>query len=428
MTMKNKKWNSRQALLVVISVLAACMIWLYVDSINATESTVTISDIPIEYIGQDTTLADRGLMLLPDSDQTVTLELRALRRVIANLDPDKIRVQADLSNITATGAQTINYRIFYPSAVSSNNVTVVRASSYTVRVDVGELYSRDVEIRCVLTGSGVADGYIAGKIQYNPGTLEIRGQQEYVDQVSYAKVTLDVNDATSTVTKSLSYQLYDAQDNLIEDTSNLHATTDQIQVTLPVNVVKELPLRMKFIEGAGARVSNLAYAISPASITVSGDADQLRDVDEIVLDSFDLTQFSTPTTYNYSIPIPEGCENLSGSTRATLTIRFKDMTTRTLTATDFQCENVPDGKTVTVLTAELPVVVRGTSADVAALTDSDVSLSVDLKDVDASSGSYTVGAQVNVQTSGDIGVVGTYQVRVTIEDAGATADTPDVNG
>lgn len=434
MTMENKKRNGRQALLIVVSILVACVIWLYVDSINGTESIVTISDIPIEYIGEDTTLADRGLMLLPDSDQTVTLELRALRRVVSKLDPDKIRVQADLSNITATGAQTINYRIFYPSTVSSNNVTVVRASSYTVRVDIGELYSRDVDIHCALTGTGVADGYIAGEVQCKPATLEIRGQQEYVDQVAYAKVTLDVNNATASVSKSLSYQLYDAQDHLIEDTSNLHATVDQIQVTLPVNVVKELPLRMKFVEGAGARVSNLDYAISPTSVTVSGDADILRDVDEIVLDTFDLTTFSTPTTYNYAIPIPEGCENLSGSTRATLTIRFKDMVTRTLTATDFQCENVPDGKTVTVLTAELPVTVRGTSADVAALTDADVSLIVDLKDVTASSGSYTVGAQANIQTSGDIGSVGTYQVRVTIEDAGSSAtqdettQTPDTNG
>lgn len=437
MTVETKRGKGRQALYIAFSVLVACLIWLYVDSSSKTESAVTVSDIPIEYIGKDTTLADRGLMLLPDSDQTVTLELRALRRVVAKLDPDKIRVQADLSNITATGAQTINYRIFYPSAVSSNNVTVVRASSYTVRVDIGELYSRDVNIHCALAGTGVAEGYIAGEVQCSPATLEIRGQQEYVDQVAYARVTLDVNNATGTVSKSLAYKLYDAKDNLIEDTSNLHATVDQIQVTLPVNVIKELPLKMSFKEGPGARISNLDYAISPAAVTVSGDADLLQGVNEIVLDNFDLTAFSTPTTYNYAIPIPEGCENLSGSTRATLTIRFKDMLTRTLTATDFQCENIPDGKTVTVLTAELPITVRGISADVAALTNDDVSLLVDLKDVTASSGSYTVEAQVKIRTNGDVGSVGNYQARVTIEDAGSTAspeespntpETPDTNG
>lgn len=434
MTTENKpKWSKRKVLHIVLSILIACAIWLFVDSAEnseGSEKTKTIYDIPIEYIGDDTTLADRGLMLLPGSDDFITLEIKARRRVIAKLDPSKIRIQADLSDVTSTGAHSISYRVVYPnvsgttSGFFSQNIIVVSASSYTAKVNIGELYRREVEIHCALQGN-VADGYIAGELKFLPEKLEIRGPQEIVDQIAYAKVILAVNDATKTVSKLLDYQLFDSKDQLIEETDELHATADQIQVTLPVNVEKELPLKMNFIEAPGARIKNLEYTISPASITVSGEAELLRDVDSIVLDDFNLDTFSSPTTFNYAISVPDGCENLSGSTRATLTIRYKDLTTNTIRATKFTCENELEGKNVTVLTTELPVILRGTEADISAVAPDDVTVVADLSAVSAASGSYTVPATVQINTSGDVGVKGTYQVRVTISEKGSHDDEED---
>lgn len=426
----NRKWSKRKVLHIILSILIACAIWIYVDSADnpeGSEKTKVISDIPIEYAGKDTTLADRGLMLLPDSEQTITLEIKARRRVLARLDPSKIRIQADLSDITSTGTQSVSYTIYYPDGITRNSITILNASSYTAQVEIGELYSRSVDIRCALEGS-VAQGYIAGELQFQPETLEIRGPQEEVDKVSYAKVTLSVENATQTVSQTLDYQLYDEADRLIQDTGDLHATADHIQVTLPVNVEKELPLKVNFIEADGARVGNLEYTITPASIMVSGAAELLKDMDSITLDDFELADFSGPTTYRYTIAVPEGCENLSGTTRATMTVKFKDMASSTVNAVRFECENVPAGKTVTVLTTELPVSLRGTAADVASVTSEDVTVVADLTDVTAASGSYTVPVRVVIGNSVDVGVRGEYQVRVTIsEDTGQTGENPEAD-
>lgn len=420
-----------------IALLTACLVWVFVDirdNRSGALKTVVVNDIPIDYMWEDTILADRGLMLLPDSDQTISLELEARRLVIAKLDPEKIRVQVDLSGVTTTGEQNIKTNIYFPREIgSASNVTLKGASTYMAHVNIGELYSREVEIRCSFNGS-VAEGYIAGELDFQPATVVVRGQQEYVDQVAYAKVVLDVDNVEETVTQTLAYQFCDKRGNPIEDTRNLHATTDVVQVTLPVYVVKELPLVMRFQEAAGARESNLEYAITPRRVTVSGEASRLRGVEQIVLNGdeiFDLAEFSTPTTYSYPIPIPEGCENLSGANRATLTIRYRDMAARTLSTVNFRCENEPEGKTVTVLTEELPVHIRGTSADVEAVLPEDVTAIVDLTDVTAASGSYTLPARVQIQTSGDVGIVGTYQVRVSISDTPPEAppdDSPEEPG
>ncbi len=419
---EKKTYRYKDVLYFIVSLLIAAGIWIYVDSVEGYKTTVSISDVPIEFTREDT-LADRGLMLLEDSDTTVNLQLEGVRSTLMKLDPDKIRVQVDLSGITNTGSQRLTYSIIYPYGGNFSGLT--NKGSFSVTVDVGELFRKNVEIRYDISGN-VADGYIAGELQFQPATLEIRGQQADIDRVSYARVEVNIDNATSTVTQTLDYKLYDENDQVVED-ANIHSTVDQIQVTLPVNVIKELPLALNFIESPGSSLSNADYTITPEKITVSGDAELLKDIDQIVLDDFDLSELNSSATYYYNIPIPDGCENLSGTSRATLKISYKDMTSRTLEATHFQCENVPSGKVVSVLTSELSVTLRGKSADVAAVQPEDLVILADLKDVSSASGSYTVPAEVQIRSDGDVGVVGTYQIKITLSEEEHSQPAEDEN-
>ena len=412
--MKNK-WSGRNALHLVISILVAVCIWIYVDETEGRKVEVTFSGIPIEFLNEDTTLADRGLMLIEEqSDTTVTLELQGKRRLISRLDPSELRIQADLGSITATGEQTINYRIIYPSNEFSNNLTVRNASSYTVRVTIGELYRKEVDVICDIEGT-VPEGYIAGELQCDPATLEIRGEQSKVDQVSYAKVTLQIDELTETTTQMLDYTLYDENDEPV-DMTGIHAVDDQIQVTLPINIMKELKLKVNLIESPGSSASNVSCQIEPSSITVFGDAALLKDVDSLVLGNYDLSKLTASTTLSYTIPIPDGVENSSGISRATVHISFKDLAETTVTVTDITCENIPEGKNVDVLTQELDVLLRGTSEDLEGISGDDVSLIADLENVGSASGSYTVPARVVIHLDRDIGTTHTYQVQIRITD------------
>ncbi len=131
-------------------------------------------------------------------------------------------------------------------------------------------------------------------------------------QVSYAKVSLSVMYASSTVVQLLEYELYDHNDQVIEN-PNIHAARDTIQVTLPVDVEKDLPLEVNLEESPGYSSSNVECRVEPSTIKVSGDAAILGSVDSIVLGSIDLSSLnSTTNTLRFSIELPEGCENLSG--------------------------------------------------------------------------------------------------------------------
>ena len=325
--MKN---NGRQkAVYMALCVLAAIVVWVFVDNFGSNGGPNIESkwfrDIPITYTSE-TVLTGRGMMLLDEgTDATVDLKLSGTRWDLALLDKDYIKVSADLSSVTRTGEQTVSpISVSYSYSYFYNVISREQQSPSTISINVAELYHKTVDVRCEITGN-VADGYSAGELQMTPTEIEVRGDKADVDAVSYVKVTLDLGEgATAAVTGDLPVQFYDSRDRLMEDTS-LQASSDTIQVTLPVYVTKELELTMDFIESPGARLSNVDWEIEPSTVLVSGPADVLNSMESIVLDDFVLADLGSTTNYSYAIPIPEGCENLSGVTRATLHISFQDM-------------------------------------------------------------------------------------------------------
>ena len=415
--MKN---NGRQkAVYMALCVLAAIVVWVFVDNFGSNGGPNIESkwfrDIPITYTSE-TVLTGRGMMLLDEgTDATVDLKLSGTRWDLALLDKDYIKVSADLSSVTRTGEQTVSpISVSYSYSYFYNVISREQQSPSTISINVAELYHKTVDVRCEITGN-VADGYSAGELQMTPTEIEVRGDKADVDAVSYVKVTLDLGEgATAAVTGDLPVQFYDSRDRLMEDTS-LQASSDTIQVTLPVYVTKELELTMDFIESPGARLSNVDWEIEPSTVLVSGPADVLNSMESIVLDDFVLADLGSTTNYSYAIPIPEGCENLSGVTRATLHISFQDMLRTSQATTNFRLVNAPEGRHVSILTARVVAILFGTSGEVSAVTEDDILVTADLADFGSAVGTYTVPAAVTV-SGHDVGVAGTYQLRVTISD------------
>ena len=405
--MKSKR---RKIFYVFLSLLIASMVWFYVS--NGDEVNISVHNVPVEFLNEDTTLADKGLMRVSgEEDVTVDLKLKVARGLEFRFDPSEIRLVSDLSSVTYAGKQSVSYNILLPSGISSRDVSVESPSVRTVQVEIGELNKKDVEVRCNVVGN-VAEGYIAGTVELLPDTLEVRGQQSDIMQISYAQVTLNIENATSTVVELLDYELYDFNDQVI-DNKNIHPMSESVQVTMPVLKVKEVPLTVDFVESAGARLDNFSWSLSYSSITLSGDASLMASIDEISLGTLALEDLRGQETFSYEIPVPNGANNLSGITSVALTISATDTETKKIETTSFSYENFSGDAPVSVLTSSLTVTLRGTAEDIAAVTGNDVQVIANLSGIEADSGSYTVPARISV-AGYDLGAVGTYEVTVHI--------------
>ena len=428
--MRNEsKLGKRKGFYLMISILAAVVMWFFVDEYGynggAHPARVTITDIPIYYTGE-AGLAERGFMLLEENtSNTLDITVEGARRQVVQLNRDEVRVTVNLNEVNAAGLQAVDYRISFSDRRFTENM-ITKRSMDDATVNISELHSKTVEIHCELQGN-VADGFSAGQLELSQELLEIRGEPAAIDPVEQVKVILDLGENTrESVSRDLEFLYYDASGQLLSG-FGIHPTVDTVRATLPVYVTKQLQLVVDFQEAPGVRTDNLDYKINPETITVSGDAGQLKNIDSIVLGQLDLLKLrsSGDASYVYPIIIPEGCQNLSGVTQATMEIGFRDLVTELIAASEISYTNLPDGKHIEILTQELPVRVFGKSGDVAEISGEDISVVANLTNYTSASGTYTVPAAVSVNAPVDVGVAGTYQVQVTIRGADEAPEAPE---
>ncbi len=416
-TMK-KNDASRKALRIIGSILVAIALWIYVDTVTSPEVTLKVKNVPVEFSGEDTTLADRGLMLLSGYDTTVDLVIKGPRNELRKLDRSKIRIVANTSNIKEAGSQTLTYEVVFPDNIRRGKLTVDSASIYSITVTVGELDSKEVPIQCEIVGS-VADGYMAGELTLDPEVLLLRGQRDDLLNVSYAKVRLDITGADKTVVQALEFELYDHNDVKIEN-SAIRSSEKLIGATMPVSTVKEVPLRVNFVEAVGATMETVDYTISPATVKLVGEKARLDEIDSIVLDTLYVQDLEDSQSLTYTIPVPEDVTIADGVDTATVTVVVRGVTERTLTVSQFTFENVPEGMTATAETESLNVRLRGLTAEVNALTAENVHIVADLSGL-TGAGVHTVPVTIRIEGYENIGIKGSYQMVV---DLSVTSDEP----
>lgn len=414
--------KNRKILRIICSILVAVAIWAYVDEEKTVNVKMSVHDLPVEFANEDTTLADKDLMLISGYETTVDLVLKGPRKVLWKLNKDEIRVVADTALIQDTGVHTLNYELVFPDTVQHNLVQVESASVYAITVTVGDLYKKEVPIQCEVTGR-VASGYVAKEMTLDPVNLVLRGQRDDLLDVSYAKIRVNINGIKETMITTVEYQLYDHNDIPIAN-DGIRASSRLVQVTLPVKAVKDVPLRLNFVEAIGSTMAQVEYTLSRDTVRLEGDDAILADIDNIVLDTIYLQDLEESQTLEYSISVPEGTQIVDGDAEVTVEITMTGVSERSVSATEFVCNNVPAGLTATVTTETLSVMLRGLTEELDVLTGEDLRITANLSNI-TEPGTYTVPVSIQINGYQNVGVKGSYQVIISVELAEEETEDPE---
>ena len=386
--------------------------WVYVDVEKAPERTKTIRDIPVEFSGESTTLADKNLMLLSGYDTTVDLTIKGTKRELVKINKDNVRLVASTSSIDCVGVHTLRWDVVYPDGVQSSALSVDWASKYKVTVTVGELYTKEVPVNCVVTGT-VADGYFTGETVLDPTTLVLRGQRDDLLNVAYAKLTVDISDATRSVIQTESVQLYDNDDNPV-DNSNIRTNASLIQAKVPVLTTKEVSLAVELSGVPGSAGQSIKTTITPSSVRLIGEADVLENIDEIVLATLYIEDLDIWQQNSYVVTAPDGTWLANSNEVATVEITMEGIEEKTVTVDTFSYTNVPSGLYAEVQDT-LDVRLWGLSEELAELKADAITATVDLSSV-TETGSCRVPVTVTVSGYRDVAVKGSYEVTVYVTD------------
>lgn len=394
----------------LLSVAIAFGLWAYVITTVSPEWEETYYNIPV-VLNNETVLHENGLMVMEDEIPKVTLKLLGNRSDLVNLNSANITLIADLAKIYETGEQNLPYSITYPGNVPDNSIEILSKLPQFITLTIAERKTVEVPVVPQYEGT-VPEGYQTDKenMILDHQFITVTGPAAVVDQIKMAKIVVDLENQTETISQKYMYTLCDKDGNEVAS-ERLVTDVSEVNLTLKIRRYKEIPLIINVVSGGGATESNAVIKKDMETIQVSGTQQQLDSLgDRLVLGEIRLGEIPEATTKEFEIKLPEGVENLTGKDTVTVKIEFPNLVSKTVKVTNIQAKNVPSGMKAEILTMEMTVVVRGPKAQIEALTSENLRVLVDFTGAQQGTDTYKAMVQVDSGTFRDVGAVGTYTV------------------
>ena len=413
--MTNKKKNKlldSKVFWAVISLIASLFIWVYITGTQEEIITQSFNNVEVMLIGEDTLQATRGYVVTNVSAETVSVKISGTRGNIGTLSASDVKAVIDVSLISSTGTLTQYYTLTYPDNVNEDAVSLVSSNPQTISFDVTKMSSKSVPVEAKFVGS-TAENYIAGEVEFEPKTIKVSGPESMLEKIDHIYAEMGGDDLTMTRTAEIPIVLIDKDGNTMES-EGLEFDVPTVTVTIPISMMKEVPLYVLCVYGAGATEENTVISIEPNKIMISGDTEIVSGINRIDLATIDLTDFSLTHQDTYLIPLPNGVENVTGVAQADVKIEITGVDTKVFTVTNISTRNLPSGYTLEEITTQsLEVRIRAPQDVLDQLQPSNLSAVADLSDI-TQSGDMFVPVRIVVDGFTDAGAVGEYNIGIKV--------------
>ena len=401
---------------VLLAVTIALVLWVYVITVVSPNSEVTIYNIPVVVQGEPM-LESYGLMNVTENIPTVTLKLSGNRSDLNKVNSSNITVVVDLSKVYEAGTTNLRYSISYPGDVPAGALTEESRYPSTIPIEVERKLRKEVPVNIRYVGE-LSEDFIVDKenkiLDYN--TVTVSGPESVVDQITQAIIDVDLTGKTVSFSDNYRYSLCNDQDEPV-DAQKVETNVAQVNLTLYIERVKELPLVVTVVNGGGATKETSEIKIDPKTVKVSGSEIVMENLTELNLGTIELSELLEDTEMSFVIQLPDGVKFMDPDvTTANVTVKFPSLSTTKLVITNIRAENVPEGMEVEFWTKSLEVTLRGDKNLIARVTPDAVVAVVDFSN--AQLGTYTIKSNISLNGAfSSIGAIGSYSVSVTVRSA-----------
>ena len=411
--------KSRKVVTMLISLLAAVLLWLYVVTAIAPEVTTNVSNIPINIDGT-VILDNRNLMIVDQDVTSVALDISTSRANVSKLNANSIRVNANAGSLDHPGQFPLSCTVIYPDTVRDSEVSTVRISPAVVNVTVAEKKEISLPVKLNWTGS-MKEGFLfdTENVEIEPRSVTVSGPAEEIAKIAECEVDYDVTSLEDSVVETVPLSFRDAEGEILELSELITVSDTQASVTLPVLRTKTLSLKLELREGGGVTAENAEITLTPETITVKGAAEVINALpDELVVGELDLATVEERETRSYSLTLPSNVTNSSGETSVSADIRIKGVRTDAISVSNIQLVNVAAGYQVEASTRTARVTVRGSIEEIRKLkqkTDSGVYIVVDFSNYDYERiGAFTVAGRVVNESYPSVSMPETVEIDVVV--------------
>ena len=396
--LKNKKFN------IVLSIIIAIGIWAYVIGETNPTDNRTFRDISIQLVNESV-LTEQGLAISDVSAGTLNVTVTGTRASINQLSEKDITATVDLSD-AAIGDNQLRIVVRVP-----DNVEVDDQSLNKLTITVEELVSQEVDIVPEYQGTFSTDQEPI-TVEMNRTKVTVSGAQSLVERVDHIQAVVGQGEVTDKL-KTIGCKLQPVDKNGTE-IERLNLSASSVQVTAQLASVKTVTLEVPVRDDSDETVEKEVTA--PKTITIKGQSRLLENIETVTAQTIDVTDIEEDATVAIVPILPDGVQVSSKSAEslyAEVSVVMLSSKTFRFNSDELELTGLADDLNAEILTDRVEVLLRGTEEQLSAIKKSDITLSIDLTDLEE--GNHTVS--LKAVCSKDCAGLETdpEEIRVTIE-------------
>lgn len=414
-----EKLFSNRWFAMAVSAMLAVLLWLVVIAQEPTQTrTITVSGVSYDY--NSALYTGASLDIVKREDTKVSVVISGDSSAINEVDPADIVVYPDYTEVSRSGMPG-EYTLRLQARRADTSLTKFDIDSISpayVDVTFAQIGTQKFTVE-VEASVDPAEGYYLGEKQASPAEVTLRGPESQMSQVDkvVANVALS-GQRTESALATAQLEFWDKDGNVLTDT-HITADTEQVEVTIPVLKMKEVPITFEYTGvPQGYDTSVLDAQLSQETILIAGPAERVDALESVSAGFVDLTKFKLGETVTLSITLPEGIRNLDALQSVDVTFDTYGFATRTVTVSKITVVNAPSDTTVTVTTRRLSdVTLVGPEDELDALSEANVVAQVDASasNINVSKGQQSMPVTIVVPGSSTVFATGSYEVLCDID-------------
>ncbi|MBR5315389.1 MAG: hypothetical protein IKU44_01250 [Firmicutes bacterium] len=406
--LENKKVN------MIISLVIAISLWAFVIGEVNPEATRVYREIPVRLVNEQV-LEENGLAVFSVSDTIMSITVTGNRSDVNQINTKDIVARVDLERaVPGTNQLPISVRV--PSKVDIDSQSIEK-----VTVVVEYKVEKDVPIQVVYNGSFEEEAEPV-TIEQSLDTVTVSGAESSVGRVAYVEAVVEegsvAEDPQTFTCNLIPMDGNGMQVNRVELSHNSVDITAELvkKITVPLHV----PILNDEDENMERKVT------VPETITLKGRNSDLESIEKIEAETVDIRNVMENATLEIKPILPEGVEVSIDSKALFVTVQVTNVQSRTFTVSKDQIviQGLEDNHTATIKTTTIQVHVSGNADTVNSLTEDQIDLYVDIKNLNP--GQHTVDVMVTSLENGISLTATPKTVKVVIEEVQTEEENEDV--
>jgi YbbR domain-containing protein len=396
--------------IIIMSVVAAILIWFTITIIEYPEISQQISGVAIEVVTEGTYAAEHNYQVAGMSATTVVVELDGTRSEIGDIKADDL-----IAEVSAEGVLSAKDYVL-PITVKSKNGRVFKVSSVEpsqVMVNFEEIVTRNIDITANTDSISLADGYMIDpeNVAVSPSVVAVKGPKDTVDRITHIVLDIPAQQATSASfemnVRSSDMKVYNSNVQIQNVLDDLTFDRTDFNVKVPVYRKQTVDLDVTIlnapdtfdIEAFKRRLKMSADTLEIAAL------DQTSELTSLNIGAIDIRQVDFNNSEDMEFEfftsefLQDGNENLSEIQSVVVTIPFTDISKKNLMipSSNIRLINSPVGYEFQIITSGIQPLFIGPTKQINALAREDIVAYVDMtSSTITTSGDYKLTVQFSI--------------------------------